>query len=194
MKDAILDKETHTYTVDGHARDGVSTVLRNTGMVETRWWNEEARQRGTDVHLAIELYDRGVLDWDLIDAEWLPYIEAYQQFHVDYPRGVEILEIERSIGNGEYAGTPDRLVRMMTTPGSQRRRCDLELKTGGPVHWHGLQAAAYALLWGRGCAAAILYLAKTGRYRLEWTTPQDSLDWYACLQLYRRKLGNHHGS
>ena len=51
-----LDRETHTYTPN---LPSVTEILRSVGLIDATWYTEEARQRGTAVHLACEYWDSG---------------------------------------------------------------------------------------------------------------------------------------
>jgi len=69
-------------TIDEHPvyRDGervvpgVTGIIRAAGLMDVTGFNDYARDRGTAVHKAIELYERGTLDVDSLDEVITPYL------------------------------------------------------------------------------------------------------------------------
>ena len=122
--------------------------------------------RGTYVHRATEMIDRGTLDWPALDSMLLPYCQAYQQFIED--KRPEIILSEKPMYHAQhlFAGTPDRVVKM------DYGICLLDLKSGAPTRATAIQLAAYRELVRINedivCAACFaVRLRKDGAYRLE---------------------------
>lgn len=127
----------HSYWLDARRLDGVTEILRDAGMVNGSWFTEESRTRGTYVHAATEMIDKGSLDWTALDPVLIPYCQAYQKF-VEDKRPVILLS-EKHLYHAVhlYAGTPDRVV---TLDGATAL---IDLKTGVPAPATAIQVAAY---------------------------------------------------
>ena len=107
-----FDADEHQYSGGGRVYPSVTQILDAAGFGE---WKraidpdvlERARQRGTAVHAACEYINEGDLDWDSLDPEIRPYVEAYAEwkeqtaFRIDF---VEPRMIHRKLG---FAGTAD---------------------------------------------------------------------------------------
>lgn len=132
-----FDPETHIYTLDGVQIPSVTQILSGVGMVDNRYFTEEARVRGTYVHRATEFIDSGSLDWDALDPMLLPYCEAYQAFIED--KRPEILLSEEPMYHAQhlYAGTLDRIIVMDGITAL------IDIKTGVPNRATAIQVAAY---------------------------------------------------
>lgn len=132
-----FDPDTHTYRHDGVVMPSVTTVLGAAGFTDTRWFTDEHRQRGRDVHLACKLRDDGDLDPASISPIVWPYLEAYETFlSVMQP---EWLYVEHQVVDPiwQYAGTLDRAGFIYGV------RWVVDIKTGEVPPTVGLQTAAY---------------------------------------------------
>lgn len=69
---------------------------------------EKARDRGTAVHKACELFDLGTLDEDDLDEQLVPYLAAWSKFMVDFKPDWTEIELPGYHNTLFYAGTPDR--------------------------------------------------------------------------------------
>lgn len=138
--DLIFDPATHTYTYRGITFPSVTQVLKETGLIDDRWYSEAARIRGQAVHLATEYDDRGVLDESTVSPIVRPYLAAWRRFRAE--TGFAPTEIERRVSHptAQYGGTLDRLGAL-----GSGALILLDIKTGGPQRWHALQLAAYAM-------------------------------------------------
>jgi hypothetical protein len=129
-----LDRETHIYTPN---LPSVTEILKSAGMIDTTWYTEEARQRGSAVHLACEYWDLGDLEEDSVDPAIAGYLQSYIAFRQTQGSAVpEWIEMPLMDKSGTYAGTPDRIL-------VARPRALWDLKTGACQHWHRYQSAAY---------------------------------------------------
>ena len=106
------DPAAHAYTVNGRPVPSVTQVLADTGIIDTRWFTEESRQRGTAVHAACEFLDEGDLDESTIDPIAVPYLDAYRGFLAEHRP--EIVSVETKVHSEvyRYAGRLDRVVIM----------------------------------------------------------------------------------
>lgn len=170
-----FDEDAHRYTLHGRELMSVTTALKLAGLIDDRWYYDQAATRGTYVHQALEWLDRGELDETSIDPQLAGYIQAYRRFLLDCHAGPLHLYEQRLcdpiLG---YAGTVDR-VRFI---GQQLSVMDI--KTGPPAPWHALQLAAYAALVKEPLKAPLvrrwgLYLSADGTYRC--VPYSDRRDW-----------------
>jgi len=123
--------------------------------------------RGTYVHAATEMIDKGTLDWNALDDTLRPYCEAYSKYCQSANMG-EILISERPMYHAQYlyAGTLDRVVKMNGLTSL------IDIKSGSPHPATALQVAAYAELVRANedthvSKGYVLYLRDDGTYRLD---------------------------
>ncbi|MDA8121389.1 MAG: hypothetical protein M0Z38_02335 [Deltaproteobacteria bacterium] len=155
----------HSYWLDDRRLETVTEILERSGIADYRFSNEDAMLRGTYVHRATEMIDRGTLDWAALDPVLVPYCEAYQRF-VEDKRPV-ILMSEKPMYHPQYlfAGTPDRVMEMdgdIILP---------DLKSGAPNRATVIQTSTYRELVevseGIKCRKCFsLHLKDTGKYQL----------------------------
>lgn len=166
MSAVTFDPVRHVYRVDGRKIPNVTGVLHACGVVDDYWFTEIARQRGSAVHKATELIDRGCLDESSVDPRLLGYLEAYQNFK-DNCRP-DWTHIEQRVFDPihRYAGTLDRAGHL----GATDRLWVIDLKTGAPQRWVRLQLVAYAnalrVDTGKFYHRASLQLKESGRFIL----------------------------
>lgn len=86
--DFEFDAETHIYHVSERYVMATSDVLAFNGLSDygaiPKAVLEHAGWRGTELHKAIELYEKDVLDRDSVPQEVLPYLDGYFRFKDDY--------------------------------------------------------------------------------------------------------------
>lgn len=128
-----LNRENHTYSGN---LPGVTSILKAVGIIDTAFYSDEGRDRGTAVHLACEYFDQGDLDESSIDPQIAGYLDAYKRFRSLTEWQFEWIEMPIRDRAGKYAGTPDRGL-------SARPRKLIDIKTGAYQPWHAIQAAAY---------------------------------------------------
>lgn len=154
-----FDSATHEYRVDGRVVPSVTQILVESGIVDTRWYNDEGRIRGTYVAEATALYDRGELDDATLDPALQPYVAAWARFLLDSQFEIKMIERELFDCYGRFAGTVDRFGLL------HGRDCVVDIKTGAGESWHGLQLAGYAELLKCPAAKRIaVYLGDDGKY------------------------------
>lgn len=121
----------------------VTESLTLAGLIDTKWFNEGAAKRGTAVHVACELDDEGVLDPASVHPSVAPYLESWRLWRAE--SGAEVVESEIEVKHETLGivGHPDRVMRF---PDSGRLFI-LDIKTGGHLPWHPIQAALYALAY-----------------------------------------------
>ena len=179
-----FDSETHTYTdEDGNTLPSVTTILSEEGLIDTTWFKPEHAQRGTDIHEATAMIDKG--DMSATDfPEWMHgYLDAWQLFKIDEGFTPEL--IETIVSDGVFAGTVDRVGNM------RGKRWLLDIKTGRPSKWHRLQTSAYAhALEEPNINRGTVHITKDGKYRFkEHDHPSSDMDAWLCLIGWRIARG-----
>lgn len=184
MKNPLcFDRENHRYSVDGIELPSVTTILRDCGLVDSRYFDEYSATRGSAVHLACAYFDMGDLDESSLDPAIVGYVEAYKKFRREV--NLTFFSIETPLHSELYgfAGTPDRVIPGMVGG-------VLDIKTGQPQPWHGAQLAAYVILADKPKQATRygLYLKADGTYKLETYRDRHDFDvWNAALTLWHFK-------
>lgn len=136
-----FDEATHVYRENGIWRPSNTQILRAEGYYDTRWFTQESRDRGSAVHLAIQLLEEGRLDWATVDEVVLPYVRAYEAFRNEMDFVPIFIEAMGCHPIYLYAGRPDVVGILndneLTIP---------DYKTGVRQDWMALQLAGYAEL------------------------------------------------
>ena len=102
-----FDEEGHIYTLNGVPLESVTDILEDEGFIDTRFFDEFSRERGTFVHLARHLDDMGELDEDTLDPVIAPYLEAWRRFKRESGFVVEQSEVPMASKTYRFAGKPD---------------------------------------------------------------------------------------
>ena len=153
------DDAEHKYTLDGVNLSSVTTLLKDSGIINNKFYTEAGANNGKRRHLLTELYDQNRLDWGTIGEADLPYLEAWIKFKEE--RKVEIMEIEVGAYHPlySYAGRMDRTALIKGIP------YVLDIKTGQPAEWVGLQLTLYGMLIQNIKPKLMaIYLKKNGNY------------------------------
>lgn len=180
-----LDQETHTYTVGDTVYPSVTQIIKAAGLIDDEWFNEEARERGELVHIATALYDRGQLNWEKVPDEIRGYVLGWIKFREESK--CKIVSTERQFNSGfGYCGTIDREITLNGRLGI------LDIKTGQPQAWHGVQLGGYRIGSGlHGVKTFSLYLSNRGTYKLVETRDEpEGQMFHAALNLYQYKKRN----
>lgn len=185
----VLRDDSHKYTIDGVRVPGVTEVIAAAGyMGNTAYYNDDARDKGTDVHRICELHDKGTLVPEQIalchpgKPEYYGYLEAWKKFRAE--TGFVPTEIELIVGHPTllYAGTLDRT--------GEYCGCETvaDIKSGSPVWWHAVQTAGYGGLVSTLVPRIGVYLKDTGRYVVyEHDDYMDWDKWLTALNLWKIK-------
>jgi hypothetical protein len=179
-----FDEANHVYTLDGEAVPSVTQILKAEGFIDDSFYDEYSRDRGTAVHKAIHLHNNDDLDEESLDPVIAPYLEAWKKFKRE--TGLVVSESEKAFASERYrfAGTIDVLGTFPDTT------CIiLDIKTGGPAPWHGLQLSAYDILqWAVGRKRYGVYLSGEGTYKLnQYKDRQDREIFLSALSCYHWK-------
>lgn len=159
-----FDVATHVYSdpETGVIYPSVTQVIKEAGLLgwtvqdDADWYMD----RGSAVHEATALWDRGILDESTLDPQIRPYLDAWIKFRKESGYSPKIIEKPLLHVTYRYAGTIDR-------------DC-IEIKTGQYAPWHSLQIAAYAhLIDMQHKHWTSVYLHEDGRYMTKTHTPID---------------------
>ena len=194
--------ESHTYTAGGQVFPSVTGILRDTGLIDTQWFDELSRDRGSFVHLATQFYDEGTLDAETLDERIKPYLRGYIQFRAD--SGFEPLPILDQVSDEEvlaegrrfqnqyrYAGTIDRIGILKSG-----RKAVLDIKSGALHATTRLQLAAYQGLLDKpgDYTRIVVRLSNDGKYKVtEFPVSEYVRDFHlfaSCLSVVTFKKEN----
>lgn len=149
-----FDAPTHAYTLadTGQRLPNITSMLEQAGWVETLWFTEASRDRGTEVHRLVAQFDMGAIpaeDWKALASAYRGWLLAHEKLTAlvrPVWDGIEVPRVEPRYG---FAGRIDRngLVFGATAIA--------EVKTG-PAHYktvngyyssdHAIQTGLQALL------------------------------------------------
>ncbi len=185
--------DNHIYRWNGVIKPGVSEILKADGQIEDRFFREVDSERGRRVHLLTQYYDQGTLDETNLAEQWKPYLKAYKDFHRFNRPDWDIDGIEHEFYNERYnfCGTLDRKGTIEYL--GRRVRCVLDIKSGVPAPWHGVQLAGYSLP-DFGVLRLGLYLRPTGKHELKtYTSQNDYALFIKALNNFWEKKGERYG-
>jgi hypothetical protein len=189
--DIQFDAAAHRYTVAGERWPSVTEVLDPLLELDgiPKATLKAAAEFGTHVHMACDLFDKGVLDEPALDPHLAPYLAGWKLFLRD--TGAEVLESEMRVGHPKlrYAGTLDKIIRW--TKRKQSRLAQIDIKSGAVPRTVGPQTAAYEQAALHNAIRApidryVLQLKPDATYRL--TKLDDPTDWsifLSALNLHR---------
>lgn len=188
QKELVFEEETHLYTVKDELVSSVTQLMTQYGIIDTQWYNEQAKVRGKRVHLAAQFYDEGDLDEKSLDAAVLAYFTSYKRFRLETSIQ-RFLAIETPLYDQAlwYGGTPDRVAII------NDRVVLYDIKTGYVPTWAPMQLAAYKYLLKKSGVPVqdcfILNLKPMGNYRWIKTPLPDVMnawgDFEAILKVER---------
>jgi len=184
-----FDEATHTYWLGDESLPSVTRIIEAAGLVELHGSAEQldyARDRGTALHMATELDDRGELDEDSVADDIRGHLAAWRRFRAESGIRIDAIECRLYHPRLRYAGTIDRIGTL------QRRRAIIDIKTGAERRATGVQLAAYeamakhAGLCASGTRRYGCYLSDDGNYKLvPYTDTRDLLAFCAALSIFR---------
>jgi hypothetical protein len=165
-----FDAAAHRYSIGTRELLSVTQVLTNAGLIDSQWFSEESRLRGTYVHQAILMHVEGDLAEDSLDPALQPYYQAFRAFIDESGFQIDACEerlFDEALG---VAGTLDIRGRF-PRPALRHPGVDIiDIKTGSLPSWVGYQTAGYARMLPRELGAVrwrwALHLQGDGTYRL----------------------------
>ena len=172
MADFRFVESDHSYWLGERRLPSVTGILKDAGLLNYHGSSTYHMDRGSMVHKATEMIDRGTLDWSSLDPVLMPYCEAYAKFCSSVNMDTLLLS-EKPMYHPQhlYAGTPDRIVKMNGFTSL------IDIKSGATHPATTLQVGGY---WDLVTAqedlvihiskAFVLYLRDDGTYRLNEVT------------------------
>lgn len=179
----------HAYSLDGQRLVSVTEVLRETGFIDTEWYTETGRERGSKVHESCHLFDLYGIDEDDAPEICIPYLQAYKQFLKDTGFTIVESEIPKYHQTYLFAGTPDKkgMFRDDTVPAI------VDLKTGTLEDWTAIQTGAYSLFFSEHHTRWGLQLKNDGTYRLKQYSDRNDRNIFLSALAVMRWQTNHRG-
>ncbi len=149
-----------------------------------------ASARGTALHRAIELHDKGTLDMDSLHPEIIPALKAYLDFVHDSGHEAIASELELIHPTWGFCGHPDRVGTLAKL--EDLVLIDWKFTASFDKPYVTLQTAGYAALWDanypdrpiRKCFG--LHLRKNGTYNLhDVSDPEARQTFMAAVVVYK---------
>lgn len=184
-----FDADRHEYRYNGRRLPGVTEILGASGRLPRYHHSPVALDLGRRIHHWTLLMDRQAHTHGpaFITEEWRGYLEAYDAWRAAMRPRWRLRE--QALGSPAlgYAGTPDGVGELASDPGGE---VVVDLKTGAPAEFHGLQLAAYDLLLGGPHRRRLaVYLRANGGFRQRWfADPQDYVTFLTLLDRFKRGL------
>ena len=125
---ANFSPDNHSYTHEGIVYPSVTQILQAEGFINTDWYDDYSRDRGSLVHLTTHYDDTEELDEESVDDVIWPYLKAWRKFKKETGFVIEQIEVPLVNPAFSYAGTPDRIG---TFPNQIFTRCAVELHNDG---------------------------------------------------------------
>lgn len=110
-----FEQADHVYRVNGNVLPSITQIPKRAGMTEFRDGMEWYMDRGSALHKATELYDKGTLDEDTIDPEISGEFSAYKKFRSEANITIRSIEIRLWSPQYKFAGTLDRIIEGPTS-------------------------------------------------------------------------------
>jgi hypothetical protein len=124
-----FEREGHKYwTESGIVLESTTQILSSEGFINTAFYDDWSRDRGSMVHLATHYDDIGELDEESLDPVIVPYLEAWRKFKRESGFVVEQSEVPMMSTVYKYAGTPDVIGHF---PSGNLKRAAVELHGDG---------------------------------------------------------------
>ena len=162
-----FDPGPHVHTLNGVVLPGVTSVLKAEHFVDDRWWNDNARDRGTYIHQCIQALHENDLDESRLLSEYAGFIGGYRAFLIE--KGFVATEVERPVCSISrmFAGVLDLIGTFRGNPTLTL----IDAKTGDPGEAVKLQTAAYRFAYYEETKTYIperyaLQLSREGTYKL----------------------------
>ena len=192
-----FDEATHTYFVNGEVVLSVMQILKEAGLVDTTWFTEFGRWRGSAVHKATHYSDEKDIDCRTLDPIVRPFVADWKQFRKDTGFTPTMIETPFYDSLYGFCGTPDRRGYFLGgNPKDSNELIDIKTYPGGKAPWWArYQLAAY----GRLCDPRRIFrryavvLTGHGANIEEYPSKdyvEDVNSFLACIRVARLKLAN----
>ena len=202
MSSVTFDAETHRYWLEGNEIPSVSRIIQGLKLTPPYYKSDRSQElmvRGTHVHTCTQYHDEGRLHERSWEPEYHAFLEGWKAFRTIF--GGEPIEIEKKVSSNQfrYAGTLDRVFKLPSpTDPNAEELAVIDIKTGSPSNWHGLQLAAYQIAYEEEglnpmrlpVRRLAVYLTETDFKVREYRDPGDLIAWKAAVTLYYWKERN----
>jgi hypothetical protein len=197
MPSVVLDNQ-HKYWLGSRQLLGTTTALKLAGLIDDRWYNPEALQRGSYVHQMVHYDVEGDLDETSVDPRLLGYLQASRALKQQAGAKVAIAHgrpaVERVMADPilGLGGTSDWIGEMFGDPWAL-----IDWKTGDAYAWHAIQTAMYERLAKSSGVIPpnvkvqryVGYLRKDGTFKVEpCNDPADLAVGLACMTVAQYQL------
>jgi len=137
-----FDPALHKYYIDDMEIPGATTILAEAGLINRKYHNDFARDRGKAVAMAIELWLHNDLDLSTVDSEVDLYLQDFIGFKMNSDFKPELSLVEKPLIHEllRFGGIPDLPGFMNGEP------CVIDIKTGAKESWHEIQTVFYSIL------------------------------------------------
>lgn len=193
-------KENHTYKLDGIVIPSVTQVIKEAGLINLDYVNDEyikyKADLGEKVHSTTELFDQNNLDEESLHPTLKAYLEGWKKFRTDYEFNPTHIEYEAYHSLYRYAGRIDRVGTIKLN--RKKLLAIIDIKTGIIHHSHAIQTAAYMELFNQSRIKSeqaktriCVYLKENGGYEIkEYKDDNAKNIFLACLTIYNYKKNN----
>jgi hypothetical protein len=190
-----FDENGHIYRYGGKEIPSVSRILVSEGFINTGWFTDEGRLRGSAVHLHIKHHclKAGCM---AVPKAFDGYMNAWKSFEEQCNWKPFFVELPLSTKNEPmFAGTPDQIGFMNDIASV------IDIKTGKISKATGLQLAAYEILinanphsvpdFSKPLKRYTIQLNKDGKYSItEFKDYTDRYIFTSALAIYNWKRNN----
>lgn len=193
-----FDEEKHEYRLNGVVLPSITQSIAAAGLIDTEWYSELGRWRGTQVHTATQMDDEDELDEDSLDGvygfvpgELFSYLEQWRTFRETYEFEPTLIEELMYHAVHLYGGRIDRAGTIKHN--QHRTKCVVEIKTGASVGATAEQTAAQVHLlenppaWRRFELRVQQGKSKLSEFELK-RLGRDFNSFLGCVNVARRQI------
>ena len=183
-----FDEASHTYYMDDVPVPSVTQALVESGIINTEFFNDWGRWRGSTVHKITQLYDENDLVEDSVDPDLVGYLDAWKKFKREFAFDIRGIEVELYHSTAKYGGCLDRVGIVAQGGGGI-----LDIKTGPLTRAVGLQLTGYADAYESHTGIAVNHLygvqiKEDGTYKMK-TYGLEFVAWRAALTVCHWRRG-----
>jgi hypothetical protein len=133
-----FDEGIHLFQLDGRPVPSITQCLVSAGLIDTQWFTDYCRDRGSAIHKACHYMDENDLDPDFLDSSLVGFLDAWMLFCQQH--NCQWTDIETPVYSVplQIAGIPDRIGVVDGLPSI------VEIKSGLIYPVHGVQLALQA--------------------------------------------------
>jgi hypothetical protein len=175
LSDFTFDDESHEGHYKGSSVKSVTTILREEGLIDTTWFTEYGRLKGSHTHQAILFDNEGDLDEATVDDAIRGRLEAARKFRAETGFVIIENEVRHFSEQWQFTGKPDVLGLLYG------RKAVIDYKPWTLQWWTRYQLAGYEWLYPFPVRRYALRLGDDGRYQLK--SYEDRTDKHSFLAI-----------